>query len=292
MKLVTRADFGWPPTASRMQTSTKGVKVHYEGTHVDPANAGNHNLCVQEWRDIRASHLANTKENYSDIAYNFGVCYHGIVFEGRGVLHETGANGNQDLNHAHYAVCGLLGSSGLTEPSVEMLDGIRDAIDFLRLKGAGPEIKGHRDGYATECPGQPLYDWVLKGAPRSIPPAPVKEDDMPNVETGPVHVGFLADSQENGTVILIPPLDGAVKFGVSFVSVGSDFGELTELRLAWHDGKSWAVKPGTVKVPASAGRIGLNIPPGVSKVSLSRVQVDPADTGKNPVTWMRETANA
>src|SRR5690606_20045753 len=49
---------------------------------------------------------------------------------------------------------------------------IRDGIDLLRRHGAGGEIKGHRDGYATACPGGPLYAWVQKGAPR-----PTKEDD-------------------------------------------------------------------------------------------------------------------
>ncbi|MFF3871188.1 peptidoglycan-binding protein [Streptomyces sp. NPDC001978] len=53
---------------------------------------------------------------------------------------------------------------------------------LLRQHGAGDEIKGHRDGYATACPGDALYAWVKKGAPRPKgtepapkPPAPAKQ---------------------------------------------------------------------------------------------------------------------
>jgi hypothetical protein len=166
MKLVTRAQLGWPASAAPTQTSTQGVKVHYEGTAVSTKLLTDHAECLAEWQAIRKSHLANTKENYSDIAYNYGACPHGYLLEGRGIGKRTGANGNQPLNRAHYAIVGLVGSEGLTQPTDAMLGAIRDGIELLRQHGAGTEIKGHRDGYATECPGGPLYAWVQKGAPR------------------------------------------------------------------------------------------------------------------------------
>lgn len=140
------------------------MKVHYEGTAVHVAD--DHNKCVTEWQDIRASHLANTAEGYVDIAYNFGACPHGYLFEGRGLGKETAANGNQTLNHAHYSVVGFVGDSGDVQPTDAMLGAIRDGIEYLQAHGAGGEIKGHRDGYATTCPGDILYAWVQKGAPR------------------------------------------------------------------------------------------------------------------------------
>lgn len=166
MKLVTRADLGWPLSAAPTQTSTDGVKVHYEGSPVSRELLTDHARCIAEWKAIRASHLANKEENYSDIAYNYGACPHGYLLEGRGIGKRTGANGNQPLNRAHYAICGLLGSEGLTQPTDAMLGAIRDGIELLRQHGAGDEIRGHRDGYPTECPGTPLYTWVQKGAPR------------------------------------------------------------------------------------------------------------------------------
>ncbi|NEA53615.1 N-acetylmuramoyl-L-alanine amidase [Streptomyces sp. SID13666] len=171
MQFVTRSQ--WGARASRYDlvyiANTRGVKVHYEGTNVPAslARPENHTQCAGRVRAIQASHLANSQEDYSDIAYNAMVCPHGYVYEGRGAHKKTGANGNQDLNKAHYAVCAMVGDSGLTSPTTAQLSGLRDAIEWLRASGgAGSEIRGHRDGYATDCPGGPLYAWVQKGAPR------------------------------------------------------------------------------------------------------------------------------
>ncbi|WP_228988584.1 peptidoglycan-binding protein [Streptomyces sp. DH8] len=166
MKLVTRAQLGWPASAAPSQPTALGVKVHYEGTPVSTKLLTDHDACLDEWKNIRRSHLANTRENYSDVAYNYAACPHGYLLEGRGLRRRTGANGSAALNRAHFAILGLVGSSGLTEPPAAMLSAIRDGIDLLRKNGAGAEIKGHRDGFATACPGGPLYAWVKKGAPR------------------------------------------------------------------------------------------------------------------------------
>ncbi|MGW3298521.1 peptidoglycan-binding protein [Streptomyces rubiginosohelvolus] len=166
MKLVSRAQLGWPASAAPSQPAAKGVKVHYLGSPVSTKLLADHKECLALWKDIRRSHLANKAEGYSDVAYNYAACPHGYLLEGRGLRRRTGANGNQALNIAHYAIVGLVGSSGLTEPPDPMLSAIRDGIELLRGNGAGNEIKGHRDGYATACPGGPLYAWVQKGAPR------------------------------------------------------------------------------------------------------------------------------
>lgn len=171
MLFINRQEMRWPPSAARSQPSPpKGVKVHYLG---DAVPSISHAKCVGFWTGIRNSHLANKVENYADVAYNLAVCQHGYVLEGRGAGRQTGANGNQTLNAAHYAVCVLIG--GNTEPSPEAVGALREAIQYLRSRGAGNEIKGHRDGFPTDCPGRPLYDLVKSGAldPNN------KEDDMP-----------------------------------------------------------------------------------------------------------------
>ena len=177
MKLVTREDLGWPASLAPRLTGQKGTKVHYEGTHV-PKVA--HDKCAGRWTAIRNSHLANKQENYSDVAYNYAVCQHGYVFEGRGVGRKTGANGNRELNEAHYAVLVMIGSSGDTQPSKAAVTALKEVIAYLREHGAGNEIKGHRDGYATSCPGDPLYALVKSGAlePSTEPTRP-QEDDIP-----------------------------------------------------------------------------------------------------------------
>ncbi|MEV6124865.1 peptidoglycan-binding protein [Streptomyces sp. NPDC052077] len=171
MKLVQRAAWGARPSRYDLAyiASTEGVKVHYEGTYVPKslADPDAHGACAGRMRDLQASHLANRTEDYSDIAYNAVVCPHGYCFEGRGLHRKTGANGNSRLNAEDYAVCAMLGASGLVVPPDAMLDGLVDAITWLRNSGgAGGRLGGHRDGFATQCPGSRLYEWVQSGAPR------------------------------------------------------------------------------------------------------------------------------
>lgn len=176
MTIVRRAEWGAKPSRYALTriTSTKGVKVHYEGAPT--GDLSDHSKCAPHMRALQASHLANKTENYSDIAYNYVVCPHGYAFEGRGAGYKCGANGNSTLNAEHYAVCGMVGTSGQTHPTDAMKSGILEAIAELRAKGgAGSEIKGHKDGYATSCPGPDLYGWVQSGAPApgGVPTPPV-----------------------------------------------------------------------------------------------------------------------
>ncbi|MFI7014378.1 N-acetylmuramoyl-L-alanine amidase [Streptomyces sp. NPDC050164] len=205
MHLITRKQLGWPASAAPTQPTAKGVKVHYTGGHVPTSLLKDHSGCLQLWRDIRAAHLANVAEGYSDVAYNYAACVHGYVLEGRGVGRRTGANGNQALNKAHYAVLGLIGSGGLTEPTDELLNAIRDAIEQLQEHGAGPETKGHKDGYPTACPGGPLYAWVKAGAPRpggGKPTAPKPSAPArPVVDCSKVRAAALADPPRKGTPV-------------------------------------------------------------------------------------------
>ncbi|RBQ16089.1 N-acetylmuramoyl-L-alanine amidase [Spongiactinospora rosea] len=145
-------------------SSTKGVKVHYTGGRVDPAIVDDHAKCTGVVRSIQRQHMDGN--GWMDIGYSMVACPHRKVYVGRGPGHLPAANG-PGLNSGHYAVLGLVGDSGLVTPPDDMLHAILDAIDHLRDKGgAGKEIKGHRDGYATSCPGDKLYAWVKKGAPR------------------------------------------------------------------------------------------------------------------------------
>ncbi|MFE2407138.1 GH25 family lysozyme [Kitasatospora sp. NPDC059408] len=175
LQLVTRAQWGarpWkePNGSIPYAIPRLGVKVHYLGS---PYTFGDHAGCPAYVRRVQAEHMDSN--GWSDIGYSFVVCEHGFVFEGRGLTRRNSANGDVPLNEAHYAVCALLGSSGSTEPTPEQLQGLRDAIEYCQQQGpAGPEIKGHRDGYQTDCPGDTLYAWVQAGAPR-----PNQEDTMP-----------------------------------------------------------------------------------------------------------------
>lgn len=199
MLFVSRAERGAPtPKAAFTQISSAlGVKIHYEGTAVpaDLAAPDQHGRCAGRVNAIEASHMANLQEGWIAIAYSAVVCPHSYVFEGRGAHVKNGANGGSSLNRDHYAVCAMVGDSGLTEPTEAMLHGLRDAVEWLqRDGGAGPEVKGHRDGYATSCPGGPLYRWVQAGAPRpggpAAPvPAPTPKPTPASTPSGPAWPG-------------------------------------------------------------------------------------------------------
>lgn len=183
MRFVRREDWGAPASSpAGYLGSARGIKIHYLGTEY---TSRVHSLCDDYVRSIRAAHLADAKEGYVDIAYTALVCEHGYVFEGRGTHKRPGANGNATLNGQDYAVCALLGSKGLTVPPDAMLHGLRDAIEWLRRDGdAGTWLGGHRDGYATECPGDALYAWVKKGAPRPEGAASAPAGDVYTVRPG------------------------------------------------------------------------------------------------------------
>lgn len=180
MKLVSRAEWGArayrTPNGATPYSSPKrrGVKLHYLGT---PYTDRAHTQCAAYVRQIQNQHMDGN--GWSDIGYSFLVCTHGYVYEGRGLKRRNSANGNTSLNEQDYAVCLLVGSSDLVKPTDAQLHGARDAIDYCRAQGpAGTWLGGHRDGYATSCPGDPIYAWAKAGAPRPKS----EEDDMPTVD--------------------------------------------------------------------------------------------------------------
>lgn len=167
MKLVSRTAWGarayrTPNGATPYSRARRGVKLHYLGTaYADRP----HEKCDDYVRQIQAQHMDGN--GWSDIGYSFVVCTHGYVYEGRGLRRRNSANGNTSLNEQDYAVLLMVGSSGLTKPTDAQLHGARDAIDYCRKEGpAGTWLGGHRDGYATTCPGTPIYAWAKQGAPR------------------------------------------------------------------------------------------------------------------------------
>ncbi|MEV4227230.1 N-acetylmuramoyl-L-alanine amidase [Streptomyces bobili] len=183
MKLVTRAQWGaraysTPNGATPYSRDRRGVKLHYLGTAYSDRT---HDECDDYVRQLQAQHMDGN--GWSDIGYSFLVCTHGYVYEGRGLKRRNSANGNTTLNEQDYAVCLLVGSSGLVKPTDDQLNGARDAIEHCRENGpAGDWLGGHRDGYATACPGDYVYVWVKAGAPRPTTSTPPQEDDMPTAQ--------------------------------------------------------------------------------------------------------------
>lgn len=185
MALISRNDWGarpfrQPNGAITYSKPRKGVKIHHLGES-GTWSPSNHTDCHAKVRTIQAYHM--DVNGWSDIGYSFLVCPHGDYFEGRGLRRRNSANGNTTLNDENYAICALISHSSRQMPNDAMLNGIVDAIEHCRNEGpCGSFIGGHRDGYATMCPGDNLYEWVKLGAQRPKPQggsAPVPANTKP-----------------------------------------------------------------------------------------------------------------
>jgi hypothetical protein len=160
------------PRSTSYLGSARGVKAHYTGGRVDPATLTDHEACRVAVRGIQRGHMSGN--GWSDIGYSMVACSHDRAMIGRGPRVLPAANG-PGLNSGHYAILLLVGTSGVTEPTDAMKRAFHGARRYLRERGAaGAHIAGHRDGYATSCPGEPVYRWIRAGAPLSstTPSAP------------------------------------------------------------------------------------------------------------------------
>ena len=84
VEIIPRAEWGAAKPRRRTMLPPDrlaGVAVHWFGS---PVAARSHDECPALLRSVQQGHLSNTKENYSDIAYNHAVCPHGSAYELRG----------------------------------------------------------------------------------------------------------------------------------------------------------------------------------------------------------------
>lgn len=91
----------------------------------------------------------------------------GLIFEGRG----RDVVGAHCLNHNREWLGIQVAIGGDQQPSPAALTSVRQLHDsFVVAAGHGLAIKGHKDGFNTECPGTILYAWVRAGAPVASSP--------------------------------------------------------------------------------------------------------------------------
>ncbi|MGW2130467.1 peptidoglycan-binding protein [Streptomyces coelicoflavus] len=127
--------------------------VHYDGAH----HITRTGYAIP--RAIEAEHLGN---GWAGIGYNFVVSQAGEVFEGRG-WERQGAH-CPGHNVTGFGVQIAVG--GDQEPSEAALAACRALYDeACRKVGRTLAQKGHKDGFATLCPGSKLYAWVQAGMP-------------------------------------------------------------------------------------------------------------------------------
>ena len=117
-------------------------------------------------RGIWAYHVQSL--GYCDIAYNFLIDNYGVPYEGRLGGIDQPVLGAHSLNwNTGTTGIAILGTFSSVLPSNATLGTLEDLIRWkFKVHGVNPfevdyaHILGHRDTYATECPGQALYDYL------------------------------------------------------------------------------------------------------------------------------------
>ncbi|MEV4670957.1 peptidoglycan recognition family protein [Actinomadura sp. NPDC049382] len=170
MKLEKRSAFGWPATAASSAPCKNGLVVHYDGSNQGLAGKS-HASCRAYWKATRKFHMGPAR-GWLDIGYSFGVCPHGIVMEGRGWQRQQAAQpgGNSTWTSVTFM------SGDDERPTAAQVAAFKELRAWLRGKGLGSAIRGHRDFISTSCPGSTLYSMVKSGA---LAGAAGKDDDMP-----------------------------------------------------------------------------------------------------------------
>jgi hypothetical protein len=163
MQIVTRAQWGARPPRSRSTISAGNVAIHHSGSPTE-AKAG-HAECAGVVRAIQRYHQDG--RGWSDIAYNFLVCPHGVVFEGRGYGVRSAAQGTNDGNARYHAVC-VLGH----DATEQAMAAVREIIGEIRARYEGTDVKPHSAFKATSCPGDQIRAWLAAGMPVGAEPAP------------------------------------------------------------------------------------------------------------------------
>lgn len=179
-KIVTRK--GWGADESKRAKGyryTKTVNIAF----VHHSATGNNYRCTEAPGLIRGIYRYHTQSlNWADVGYNFLVDKCGRVYEGRagGVTRAVLGAHTYGFNHNSTGIA-VLGNYDSAAPSKAAVNAVSRLTAWkLGLFGKNPKskqtkvsgggkytsgtrvrlnvISGHRDGFATDCPGVRLYD--------------------------------------------------------------------------------------------------------------------------------------
>jgi len=179
-RIVTRRGWG---ANEKLREQWFGYTSKVKAAFVHHTASGNGYRCAQAPSVIRGIYRYHVVSmGWRDIGYNFLVDKCGNIYEGRagGVAKPVMGAHTLGFNTNSMGIA-VLGSYGATKPSAASLTAIARLTAWkLGLHGANPRgktylksgggnlyrkgknvrlnvISGHRDGFATECPGRKLY---------------------------------------------------------------------------------------------------------------------------------------
>lgn len=164
-----------PGPGALVPSRVEGIAFHWPGaTTSRPISKAAVPRALRGWQDF---HMDG--RGWSDIAYQVAVDQWGRVWTLRGLTTQSGANGDQDVNHRFAAVLLVLVEG--EAPSPAMIDAVRLVVDDLRrLYPHARRLVGHgqiRPGGGTECPGPAVRAALAHDAFTPHDPAPTNEGD-------------------------------------------------------------------------------------------------------------------
>jgi len=173
MQVISRQQWGARAPRSRSVGSlTRESTGHWNGPNVP---VGSHDRCASLVRGIQSFHMDG--RGWNDIAYNFLVCQHGYVFEGRGLNVINAANGTNEGNRVSHGIMWIAGENNAFTDEEKV--GFSECVRYVANAVGAPDAAiGHRQWRSTACPGDARYNWIHQGMP--VPNSPTSPTPTPN----------------------------------------------------------------------------------------------------------------
>lgn len=163
MTFYTRKEWGARParpgpgllTPSRV----RGIALHWPATDTRLDTVTEVKAALRSWQ---AFHMDTN--GWSDIAYQRAVDQRGNVYQLRGLRHQSGANGDTDVNEAYGAL--LLVVAAGERPTDALIAAVRSQVGRFRARFPNAtRIVGHQDirPEPTACPGPAVMGLIHAG---------------------------------------------------------------------------------------------------------------------------------
>lgn len=227
LNIVTRSQWGarWGRGGTNVTPGRGGCAAHYNGGAI---GRGDHSACAARVRGIEDFHSRPTSRGgrgWNGIAYNYLICEHGYVYEGRGWGRRSAAQGSNTGNQNFLAIMFLMGGSQTMTAAMRTAG--RLLILHLRSRGAGSQVRPHSFFSSTSCPGNPVRSWISAGTPGGgvALPNPGGGGDAPRSTS--------SIQEAVNTLGYTPPL-----------TVDGDYGPLTTAGVHWAQGVIGATQDG------------------------------------------------
>ena len=176
VKLSTRADWRCPGGYDRPIPHRLGWSIHYPGP--GRFRFSSHDQCLSQ---VRSWDQMHRNRGSAMLEYGGLVCQHGYYIEGRGtwgdLMQQPGSNGTAHANQRYPSLQLMMGTDD-APPTDQEYRWAAEVVARGFAQGLAEKVIGHRDTYATACPGDPIYNnlsTIKRYALDDTPPPPPKD---------------------------------------------------------------------------------------------------------------------